>query len=63
MPRWTLGEVVRVHCPTCTTVWTPTGKEAAERFRMEFGKLIGRCEACHKKVAVLAKERKERCSA
>jgi len=57
---WTLGQVIRVHCPTCGVVWRPTGDEAAERFRMEFGKMIGRCDECHKKVVMLAIEHQKR---
>jgi endogenous inhibitor of DNA gyrase (YacG/DUF329 family) len=42
--------MIRVHCPTCGVVWRPGGAEAASRLRAEFGKIIGRCAECHKKV-------------
>lgn len=57
---WLLREVIRVHCPTCGVVWRPDGNEAAERFRMEFGKMIGRCDECHKKVVMFEVEQRKK---
>jgi len=51
--RTTLREIARIHCPMCSAIWLASGAEKASRFRLEFGKFIGRCPECQRKVRLL----------